>query len=205
VQAYDLNPPNRDISSLSKKRDADIKFVKLRVAGLLDDDFSFMKAQFGKCKNGSPHQKVPFAHTALVDVIWLACYSPTHRAERGIFDPMPLSLVVLAATAVYAALSCWKEGYYIGKKFTADSYAPIYRKLMITTTLFQDGPKKRCHALLASYTNAMVYILPALSSTCKLMAISAYSTQIQEPENVVGNTIKFCEAGDSSDDECNVE
>jgi Domain of unknown function (DUF6532) len=160
VQAYDLTPPNRDIASLGRKRDDNVNFIKRRVAELLKTlDFLFMKAPFGQRSDGQPRQKVPFAHPALVDVIWLACYSPTAREDRGMFDPMPLPLVALAATTIYAALSCWSEGYYVKKKFTEDNYAPLYRTLLATALEFQDNSKHRCHALLASYTNAMQYVV----------------------------------------------
>jgi hypothetical protein len=166
VQAYDLTPPNRDIASLGKKRNDDINFIKLRVAALLKTpDFLFIKAPFGRRSNGELRPKVPFAHPALVDVIWLACYGPTAREDRGAYDPMPLPLVTLAATSIYAALSCWSDGYYVKKKFTEDVYAPLYQTLLATALEFQDDSPNRCRALMASYTNAMQYVISILPYT----------------------------------------
>jgi hypothetical protein len=158
VDAYDLKPPNRNIMSLGQNRDADVKFIKRRVTELLDKDYSFMKGTFGTHRDGTPRAKVPFAHPALVDVIWLGCYSPTPRTERGMFDPMPLPLVALAATCLYAALHAWADGYCVKRQFSVDTYAPIYRKMLRTAVEFQEGPKVRCRALMASYTNAMLYV-----------------------------------------------
>jgi hypothetical protein len=202
VQMYDLTPPNRDITSLGRKRDDDVTFIKLRVAELLKTpDFLFMKAPFGRRSDGQTRQKVPFAHPALVDVIWLACYSPTAREDRGVYDPMPLPLVTLAATAVYAALSCWSEGYHVKKKFTEDTYAPLYRTLLATALDFQDKSKHRCRALLASYTNAMQYVVSTLPRTHKLTLYSAYSDGMPEPVLELEHGIKIRESDDSADDE----
>lgn len=164
VDAYDLKPPNRTIISLGQNRDADTKFIKRRVAQLLDKDHSFMKGTFGTHRDGRPREKVPFANPALVDVIWLGCYSPTPRAERDIFDPMPLPLVALAATCLYAALHAWADGYYVKRQFSVDTYSPVYRKLLKTAVEFRDGPKIRCSALMASYSNAMLYVFLSASA-----------------------------------------
>lgn len=50
--------------------------------------------------DGIVRQGVPFAHPILSSVIYRAVYAHTPPLERVKFDPMPLALVALAATAV---------------------------------------------------------------------------------------------------------
>jgi len=72
---------------------------------------------------------------------------------------MPLSLVAFSATVIYAALSCWTEGYHINKRFTEEAYAPIYRILYKTVQEFSEGCPIRCRALMASYTHVMQLVM----------------------------------------------
>jgi hypothetical protein len=50
--------------------------------------------------DGSVREGVPFAHPSLSDLIYRAAFAQSLPLERGRYDPMPLPLVALAATAV---------------------------------------------------------------------------------------------------------
>jgi len=155
VGAYDLKPPNRSLTSISNVRATEVAFIKDRVASLLDEDFTFMRGEFGTCKNGQPRANVPFAHPAIADLIWVGCYSTLSRQDRAAYDPMPLPLIALAATVLYAALSSWSDGYFVLKAFSGETYAPSYRVLYKTAVEFRDSCPHRCRALIASYSLAM--------------------------------------------------
>ena len=61
--------------------------------------------------DGTVRDDVPFAHPSLSLLIYRAAYVQTPPLERGRYDPMPLPLVALAATAVssylFTEVSLW--------------------------------------------------------------------------------------------------
>jgi len=157
VSEHNLIAPGHTLLDIGRQSPDDVAFIKTRVARLLKD-CNFIYAPFGKRRDGQPRQNVPFAHVSLAKIIWSACYCVTPLQERHIFDPMPLSLVVLAATAMHAALDSYSLGYFKPRKFAEETYGVVYRRLFSSALKFQDpkdGSPLRCQALLQSFTGAM--------------------------------------------------
>ena len=139
VMAYDLKPPNCSLTPISNVWVTEVTFIEDCVASLLDEDFMFMRGEFGTCKNGQPHVNVPFAHPAIANLIWVSCYSTLSQQDHATYDPMPLPLIALAATVLYAALSSWSDGYFVLKAFSRETYAPIYCVLYKMAVEFCDS------------------------------------------------------------------
>jgi hypothetical protein len=136
----------------------------------------------------------------------MGCYSPTAREDHGVYDPMPLPIVALAATCIYAALHAWSDGYYVKRKFTEEAYAPVYWKLLKTALEFQSGSRHCCKALMRSYTAAMVYVLTLLHlSHYLLVSHSAYSEGAPDNLPTDDKAIKIREENDTEDDQSEPE
>ncbi|KAF7793818.1 hypothetical protein EIP86_004939 [Pleurotus ostreatoroseus] len=64
------------------------------------------------------------------------------------FNPMPLPVIALVATAVHCALMDWESGKYQSKrnKFEYDVYEPIYREHITSLNMWREKNPARCAA-----------------------------------------------------------
>ncbi|EPQ53845.1 hypothetical protein GLOTRDRAFT_131175 [Gloeophyllum trabeum ATCC 11539] len=109
--------------------------VKKKVEKLLDKSaFTF----------ADPEKRSGFySHPIFVEIIAKQWFDPTKKTSDGIkyvdaFNPIPLPVLALVATAIECALKDWESGHRISKKknneFSADDYAESYaRRLQMLT------------------------------------------------------------------------
>ncbi|KAG9049096.1 hypothetical protein FS842_000248 [Serendipita sp. 407] len=117
---YQLAPPSLNVNAGQAARAQAIKDTRDRVAYLLED-FRYLYGEF------QGRNDIPFTDLSLPLVIESSIFNGLSLESREILNPMPASLVALAATAIYNALEEWQAGYFIQKPLKEETHGSMYR------------------------------------------------------------------------------
>lgn len=143
VTHYQLHPPESLGSAGPDANQRGVDFTKDRVDHL-QTDHHFLYGPF----NG--HKSEPFANTALCIVIERSLFRSLTRQGREGLNPMPISLVALAACAIHNALDEWVTGYYLRRPMKEEYYGSTYRMYVKRLEFFRDKAPNRFNILMST-------------------------------------------------------
>jgi hypothetical protein len=143
VSHYQLHPPESLGSAGPDAHQRSVDFTKDRVDHL-QAGHHFLYGPF----NG--HKSEPFANIALCTVIERALFRSLTLQGREILNPMPISLVALAACSIHNSLDEWMSGYYIRRPMKEEFYGSTYRLYVRNLETFKVKAPNRFNILMSA-------------------------------------------------------
>ncbi|KAF8259410.1 hypothetical protein EI94DRAFT_1707127 [Lactarius quietus] len=138
-----------------------IKYVRNQLANYT---YTFLKAKIDKCPNGLVMRSCPYWNDCIITVIRDMFFMggaksftkhfrylfPTHNGRGGeMVLEVPIPMVALVATALYAAIYDWQTGEQVVAEFSANAFLDIYNGHVNTLKHIRERHEGAFHLMMA--------------------------------------------------------